>query len=244
MALAYLKNIKSAFTTTIQGLKATFSHFKDAGKSVSHKSVSDPDYFKDQAAGIMTLQYPHESFPIPDNGRYKLHNEIDDCIVCDKCAKICPVDCIDIDPIKSVDTFGHTSDGTPKRIYAAKFDIDMGKCCFCGLCTTVCPTECLTMTKSFDFSEYDVADHNYSFATMTPLEILTKRKELEEFEKKKSIAKNDAGQAGEKAKVAVKRPMMPKIKPKISGSTASEDAEAKPKFKPRPMIKRKKKGDG
>ena len=90
--------------------------------------------------------------PIPDVGRYRLHNEIDDCIVCDKCAKICPVDCIDIEPIKATEEIGKTSDGTPKRIYAAKFDIDMGKCCFCGLCTTVCPTECLTMTKVYDFS--------------------------------------------------------------------------------------------
>src|SRR5690606_28633496 len=135
--------------------------------------------------GIMTMQYPHENMPVPDNGRYKLHNEIDDCIVCDKCAKICPVDCIEIEPIKAVEEFGKTSDGTPKRIYAAKFDIDMGKCCFCGLCTVVCPTESLTMTKTFDFSEYDVDDHTYVFATMTPLEILAKKKELEEHEKSK-----------------------------------------------------------
>ena len=97
-----------------------------------------------------------EQIPIPDHGRYQLHNEIDDCIVCDKCAKICPVDCIDIEPVRSPEVFGQTSDGTPLRIHAAKFDIDMAKCCFCGLCTVVCPTECLTMTKEFDFSTTDI----------------------------------------------------------------------------------------
>ena len=178
----------------------------------------------------MTLSYPHESLPIPDNGRYKLHNEIDDCIVCDKCAKVCPVDCIEIDPIRAVGEIGKTSDGTSKRIYAAKFDIDMAKCCFCGLCTTVCPTECLTMTKSFDFSEYDVDDHTYSFATMTPLEILTKRKELEEFE------------AAKKLKQVT--PAVTKTESKTADEPAAEKKKpGKPVFKPRPMIKKKKDGD-
>ena len=62
--------------------------------------------------------------PVPDNGRYKLHNEIDDCIVCDLCAKVCPVNCIEIEPIKATDIIGKTSDGTNKRIHAAKFDIE------------------------------------------------------------------------------------------------------------------------
>ncbi|QSE95943.1 4Fe-4S dicluster domain-containing protein [Fulvivirga lutea] len=225
----YWENIKSALNTSVKGLKTTIKHFKDAKKTVKPMSVSDPNYFTRQE-GIMTLQYPHESLPIPDNGRYKLHNEIDDCIVCDKCAKICPVDCIDIEPIKAKETFGYTSDGTPKRIYAAKFDIDMGKCCFCGLCTTVCPTECLTMTKSFDFSEYDIADHTYEFATMTPLEILEKKKEIEEFEK----AKKTDEVSSTKKKMAVK----PVVKKK-----EEESNKPKPKFKPRPMIKKKKKDD-
>ena len=40
------------------------------------------DYFEHKE-GVFTNYYPHESLPIPDNGRYRLHNEIDDCIVCD-----------------------------------------------------------------------------------------------------------------------------------------------------------------
>ncbi len=240
MRSAYWENIKSTFSTSLKGLKATFKHFREAGTSRENLSIQNPDYFK-QGKGLMTLQYPQESFPIPDNGRYKLHNEIDDCIVCDKCAKVCPVDCIDIEPIRATETFGHTSDGTAKRIYAAKFDIDMGKCCFCGLCTTVCPTECLTMTKSFDFSEYDVDDHNYYFANMTPLEIIQKRKELEEYEaNKKSVIKTPTGSVTAKPKVKQVRPV-PKIK-KSNDDSASKEV-SKPKFKPRPMIKRKKKDD-
>lgn len=229
MISSYWQNIKSAFTTSLSGLKTTFKHFVEARHVHKPVGISSPDYFS-QDKGIMTLSYPHESLPIPDNGRYKLHNEIDDCIVCDKCAKVCPVDCIDIEPIRAVSEIGKTSDGTSKRIHAAKFDIDMAKCCFCGLCTTVCPTECLTMTKSFDFSEYDVDDHTYSFATMTPLEILTKKKELEEFEaaKKKKEETIDSAKAERKTE---SEPTVENLKP------------GKPVFRPRPMIKKKKDGD-
>lgn len=150
-------------------------------------AISKPNYFALQE-GISTIQYPRETIPVPDNGRYQLHNEIDDCIVCDKCAKVCPVDCIDIVPIKSAEEIGKTSDGTPKRIYAAKFDIDMAKCCFCGLCTTVCPTECLTMTKKYDFSVFDIREHNFVFGDMTETQIKEKKENWEEHQRNKAAA--------------------------------------------------------
>lgn len=121
--------------------------------------------------GIVTLRYPKERLSVPDHGRNQLHNEIDDCIVCDKCARVCPVDCIDIEAIRSPDLIGYTSDGTPKRLYAARFDIDMAKCCFCGLCTVVCPTECLSMQSIYDYSTDQVARHTLSFSTLSEAEI-------------------------------------------------------------------------
>jgi formate hydrogenlyase subunit 6/NADH:ubiquinone oxidoreductase subunit I len=169
------------------------------------------DYFAERE-GIATIQYPHVQLPVPDVGRYKLHNEIDDCIVCDKCAVVCPVDCITIEPIKSPEVIGKTSDGTSKRIYAAKFDIDMAKCCFCGLCTTVCPTECLTMTKEYDFSVFDLNEHNFVFGEMTPTDIEEKKKAWEEHQKTKAasqpVAADSAGTAP--------KPARPVFKPKIT----------------------------
>jgi formate hydrogenlyase subunit 6/NADH:ubiquinone oxidoreductase subunit I len=153
--------------------------------------------------------------PIPDVGRYRLHNEIDDCIVCDKCAKICPVDCIDIEPIRAIDEIGKTSDGTPKRIYAATFDIDMGKCCFCGLCTTVCPTECLTMTKVYDFSVTDIREHNFVFGEMTDAEIAEKKKLFEEHQKNKVTPATPTSSEEKKADTEVPKPAKPVFKPKI-----------------------------
>jgi formate hydrogenlyase subunit 6/NADH:ubiquinone oxidoreductase subunit I len=182
---SYWRNITTAVNSLLIGLKLTFRHLKNARKSRKPVAIFDPTYFK-QPDGIATIQYPHEILPVPVNGRYRLHNEIDDCIVCDKCAKICPVDCITIEPVRAVEEFGKTSDGTPKRIYAATFDINMAQCCFCGLCTTVCPTECLTMTKVYDFSVTDIKEHTYAFAEMTPAEIESKKIAFEEYQRSKT----------------------------------------------------------
>lgn len=70
-------------------LQLTWGHLYQNAMTAIRQSESS--YFQDQGSTI-TLQYPHEKLPVPDRGRYKLHNEIEDCIVCDKCAKICPVD--------------------------------------------------------------------------------------------------------------------------------------------------------
>src|SRR5918993_1912524 len=167
---SYISNITLVVRSLVSGLRVTIKHLFSARKTQPIVAIQDGKYFTERS-GIATIQYPFEMQPIPDKGRYRLHNEIDDCIVCDKCAKICPVNCIEIEPVRAIEEIGKTSDGTPKRIYAAKFDIDMAKCCFCGLCTTVCPTECLTMTKVYDFSVFDMREHNFVFAEMAATEI-------------------------------------------------------------------------
>ncbi|MBX2843624.1 MAG: 4Fe-4S dicluster domain-containing protein [Flammeovirgaceae bacterium] len=231
---SYFGSMAEAIKTSITGFKLTFKHMKDAVafNRRGTESASDQNYFKNQE-GIVTLQYPKEQIPVPDNGRYKLHNEMEDCIVCDKCAKICPVNCIDIEPIKSTEAIGETSDGTVKRLYAAKFDIDMAKCCFCGLCTTVCPTECLTMTKEYDFSVFDINEMNFEFAELTPAEADEKRKaydEAQRVKKEKALAAKQAAseKTPEEKKSSVGKPVFrPKLKPKVAGSSPAADSEKK-----------------
>ena len=191
----YFGNIKEGIRSSLKGLSLSWKHLKEARQSRKPIFVDNPDYFKQQT-GIVTLQYPHEHLPLPDNGRYQLHNEMDDCIVCDKCAKICPVDCIEIEPIKATGIAGYTSDGSAIRLYAAKFDIDMAKCCFCGLCTTVCPTECLTMSKEYDFSTFDITTHNFEFGNLTPEQSQQKRELYEQFmaEKKAGFSEQSGGE--------------------------------------------------
>ena len=172
-----------------------------------------------------------------------------------------------LEAIRSPEVFGTPSDGTAKRIYAAKFDIDMGKCCFCGLCTTVCPTECLTMTKTYDFSEFEIDDHVYEFATMTPLEILEKKKAWEAHQAAKQVVnkKESSATTTGKPKMAAKPVLTPKaggkpqIKPKIStqenknkpvvpnpnipakpsGESNTEGKKTRPVIRPKPVIRKK-----
>ena len=212
----YWSNVTSAVSTLFLGLKLTLQHMWSSRHSRKQLAITDPTYFANQN-GIATVQFPHETIPVPDNGRYQLYNEIEDCIVCDKCVKVCPVNCITIEPIKSAEEIGRTSDGTPKRIYAARFDIDMGKCCFCGLCTTVCPTECLTMTKEYDFSVFDIKEHNFEFATMSDQEIEEKKMKWEEHQKNKVAA----------------TPVTPSVSPETTAPPTPIVTGAKPIFRPR-----------
>ncbi len=223
----YWRNIRTSVRTLKKGLSITKGHMTAATQQRDPLGPAEENYFEKENA-LFTTQYPKEAIPVPINGRYKLHNEIDDCIVCDKCAKVCPVDCIDIEPIRSPEVFGETSDGTGKRIYAAKFDIDMAKCMFCGLCTTVCPTECLTMTNEFDFSEFDFVDHNIPFGNMTPVEIIQRKREFEDFQKQKEASK---------AKVAGSAPTRPKVpgaKPQVK--TGAPNVGGKPKVVVKPKL--------
>lgn len=251
----YWGNIKDAVSSLYEGLTLSLRHFWEATESRTPIGIDDKNYFE-QETGIVTLQYPNESFPVPDNGRYRLHNEIEDCIVCDKCAKICPVNCIEIEPVRAIDEdLGRTSDGTPKRIHAAKFDIDMGKCCFCGLCTTVCPTECLTMTKAYDFTEFDVADHIYAFAEMTPLEILEKKQKLEAYNQEKANALAAKKPANKEQEIGAASKLKPSFTPKPQKVEGNADAQnqkesqlspiptSKPTFKPKvkPLVKKEEK---
>lgn len=226
----YWKNLTRSVLSVIGGLRLTGNHILNAFKSKknsNHLNIRSKEYFNNQK-GITTLRYPHEQMPVPENGRYKLHNEIDDCIVCDKCVKVCPVNCITIDPIRSPEEFGKTSDGTSKRIYAAKFDIDMAKCCFCGLCTTVCPTECLTMTPEYAFSSFSIKDHQFEFAEMTETEIEQRKKEWQEHLAAKESSKGTSTEPGATPNAArpapkpVFRPMIKPLPPESSNQTKND----------------------
>ena len=221
----YFRNISEGISTTVTGMRLTLRHLWSARNRRKPVDIRTDDFFSGQE-GMVTIQYPQETIPIPDNGRYRLHNEIDDCIVCDKCVKVCPVDCIDIEPIKAIEEVGRASDGSPIRLYAAKFDIDMAKCCYCGLCTTVCPTECLTMTKTFDYSELDVRDMVYNYANLTAEEADEKRRLLEQFQKEKEALKAAPKPAvtAEKPAASPARPVFkPGMKPKVQETGLTEE---------------------
>jgi len=228
--IGYFQAIGQATRTLSAGLKVTLQHFRSALAKPKRgaEGPQEARYF-DKTEGVFTLNFPHEQLPIPDNARYLLHNESKDCIVCNKCAEICPVDCIDIEPVRSTEQIGTAADGTPIRMYAATFDIDMGKCCYCGLCTTVCPTQCLTMTPTFDHSEFKLDGLVYGFENITPEEAERVKAEYE--------AAQEAKRKAAAAKKATKPVVKPKIKVKSTAPTEQKEQAEKETTSPKPKIK-------
>jgi NADH-quinone oxidoreductase subunit I len=110
-----LTKLINGFTTAWKGLSLTVKHLFANNSERKITTVSDSNYFKQLEKGTNTIQYPKQQLPVPEIGRYQLDVEMDDCIVCDLCAKVCPVDCIDIEAIKATEAIGQTSDGTTKR---------------------------------------------------------------------------------------------------------------------------------
>jgi formate hydrogenlyase subunit 6/NADH:ubiquinone oxidoreductase subunit I len=217
----YWGDIAEGISTLFTGLKLTLKHFgKGFKKNRPPIGIDHPDYMKHDE-GIFTLQYPNESFPVPDNGRYRLDNEIEDCIVCDKCVKICPANCIDIEMIRSSEEIRKASDGSSVRLYASKFDIDMAKCMFCGLCTTVCPTECLTMTKTYDFSEFKLTDLVYNYTDLSDEQAEQKQEDWDVFQiekkKKAEVKKEEAAKEASSGMPKIGGVKIPGAKPKIGG---------------------------
>tara|TARA_B110000438_G_scaffold120981_1_gene118156 strand:- start:593 stop:1996 length:1404 start_codon:yes stop_codon:yes gene_type:complete len=169
----YFIEIVNGVKTFLTGMKMTLQHYNNKEELVA------------------TLQYPHEKWPIPERNigfenseynliRSRLHVDIDDCIGCLQCEKVCPVDCIKIDTIKppkgtDVD-FGMTSLDTQKKMLVTRFTIDMAECMYCNLCAYPCPEECIYMVGGpnehkheidYEFSQYKRDGLIYEFADPT-----------------------------------------------------------------------------
>ena len=142
----------------------------------------------------VTIQYPTIKPELPERERNRLYVNMDDCIGCDQCARACPVNCIEIETVKSVpgDEIGVTSNGKKKALWVTTFDIDIAKCCYCQLCVFPCPTDCIYMTDVYEFSEFERENLIYDFVTLTPEEKQEKKKKYEDFMIQKEAEKTAA----------------------------------------------------
>ena len=196
----YVESIKKGVSSVVGGLGITLKHLSKAGKWREETALIDDDnYFNKLNEGLVTIQYPSETIPTPDFSRNRLHNDADDCIACNQCANACPVNCITIESFKAtpddIEELGTTSDGSKKKLWLSKFDIDMAKCMYCGLCTYPCPTECLTMTPVHDFAEVDRSNFNYHFSVLTIEKEKEKREKLAKYEEEEKARKAAAPKA-------------------------------------------------
>lgn len=129
--VTYLKNIWHGVSSTAKGMRLTLRHFFTKPTTIQYPDPGEEPYFSPHERGL------HEFEP-------------ERCIVCDLCAKACPVDCIRIE-----------SDPTRKS-KAGKFltvyEIDYAKCLFCSLCIDPCPVDCIHMGQQFDLAAFERED--------------------------------------------------------------------------------------
>jgi NADH-quinone oxidoreductase subunit I len=141
----YFKSLFSAIKTSAKGMWITFKYVW------GHKAVS--------------IEYPEVREVLPERARMRLFNDVQNCIACNMCMIVCPVNCIYItsEPRAKDEEIPKTSNGTSMKLRLLQYTIDTALCCYCGLCTTVCPTECLTHSHDYEFAQYTIDDMKYDY---------------------------------------------------------------------------------
>jgi NADH-quinone oxidoreductase subunit I len=102
---------------------------------------------REAAKPIITVQYPHETLPMPSRFRGHIKLMLDPatgrprCTACTLCAKACPSGCIELDGIKR--------EGDKKKS-VSKYDLDFTKCSLCGSCVEICPSDAIDFSREYN----------------------------------------------------------------------------------------------
>ena len=116
------------------------------GEMMKMKLSIISEVFKNIFKRPMTVLFPKERIEIPERNRGEHNFEIDTCISCGSCAKICPNKAI-----KMVEAPPEFKEKYPKTYP----QVDLGKCCFCALCEDICPKGSLTLTTYVFLATFD-----------------------------------------------------------------------------------------
>lgn len=102
-------------------------------KNIKYTLLSLLTVFKHLFKKPVTLEYPEKKQVMNENFRGKL--EVQGCIKCGTCLKVCPTGAITIEQ--------------------NNFKINLKKCIFCGNCAYYCPVKAIRTTQ-----EYELATNN------------------------------------------------------------------------------------
>lgn len=94
------------------------------------------ELFKSLGRKPVTLRFPYEREEPVEGMRGKVSWEIEKCIGCALCAKICPSSAIELV-------------GKGRKAEIRYF---VGRCIFCGECVDICPTETIFTTTEFELA--------------------------------------------------------------------------------------------
>ena len=116
-----------------------------------------------------TYPYPDKPLPIQKRSRGMLSLDLENCIGCELCFRICPSDAIRMQKVDFKEAGFHTNARSESPA------IDFNKCIFCGLCSEICPPKVLHHTHKFDIPTDNRKDLVYSpFKLMDVYEELVK----------------------------------------------------------------------
>lgn len=99
-----------------------------------------------------TLEFPEHVDALTDNYRGVHKLDMNTCINCQACARICPNQTIEM--VEADNPTAFHGDTNPKLFP----QINLERCLFCALCEEVCPTDCLILTKNTEMEVFDRRD--------------------------------------------------------------------------------------
>ncbi len=97
----------------------------------------------------VTIEYPKEDLEVHEKTGPSMvyrgfhFNDLDVCIGCGNCSRVCPTAAIDMQALANMEV------GKNKE----RPVIDYGRCCYCAFCVDVCPTGSLSMTRDYIFTQ-------------------------------------------------------------------------------------------
>lgn len=99
------------------------------------------DAFKNLFKKPATVNYPVVLTKAPEGYRGKIDFDVNKCLGCGNCARVCPTYAITMVP----------SEVTKLK---KQPQIEIAKCVFCGSCVDICPTKALWFTTDYHISGF------------------------------------------------------------------------------------------
>jgi formate hydrogenlyase subunit 6/NADH:ubiquinone oxidoreductase subunit I len=143
--MGYFANIGEAIITIAKGMAITLRTFFKTPETIQYPDV---DVLDPKMPG-----YHGHLKAVSERYRGFLTIETNSCIVDQACARVCPVDCIQMEGEKGPKTKAPSlipgGKEMPKTRYLTRFDIHLGRCMYCGLCVEACPVGAIHFTREF-----------------------------------------------------------------------------------------------